>query len=309
MRNKMSVTLLSAVVMMSLLVGCQSESKALSGSASDLTDPIAASTATETELDTESNTLEGSAYIEDNADQVTAAGEEEAASSDQSDNASNANEQTPSTEQKPAASSSSTTAAKEEKKTAASTQSASGSTTSGSTSKTKGSSSSDTSGSTKSTTAAQSAAGTSTKATSSSTAAKSAAPADSSNHTSTMGKIKSISGSKITIYKSSMSQGKPSGQAPSEGESGDASQPSDMFTEETMVIEVTSSTKLIEISFDNNERTEQTIKLTDLKEGDILRIQLTDGTQQASSIELSSGGFGGGQPPGQKPSQASDSTK
>jgi hypothetical protein len=159
-----------------------------------------------------------------------------------------------------------------------------------------------------------------------------------------IGKIKSINGNTITVYKSRLDPsqtgrggGRSGRQAPSgEGQTqaGDGQTPSgegqaqagdgqtqngggqaqtgdapptggdgtgrpqgstnmaDRFTDETVDITVTDSTKIRKIAFENNERTTSEAALSDLKAGEVLTIWLNEGTQEASLITI--GGMGGG---------------
>ncbi|WP_342561548.1 hypothetical protein NST84_18040 [Paenibacillus sp. FSL R7-0345] len=67
------------------------------------------------------------------------------------------------------------------------------------------------------------------------------------------------------------------------------------FTEETAVITVTSSTKLLSVSFTDGKRTEAALSLSSLKAGDVIQYTLKSGTAQADSISLRSGTPGAGQ--------------
>ncbi|AIQ59267.1 hypothetical protein [Paenibacillus borealis] len=136
------------------------------------------------------------------------------------------------------------------------------------------------------------------------------------------GKIKSISGSKITLYTAEAPSaapqdgaapaGGPQGAVPSgrpsaepgagdggQGSGGQGGRPQGQgggqmsFSEETTVITVASDTKLISITFTDGKRTETTIALSTLKAGDIIQYTLKSGTAEAESISLSSGGPGG----------------
>jgi len=145
-----------------------------------------------------------------------------------------------------------------------------------------------------------------------------------------IGKVKSINGNTITVYKSRLDPsqtgrggGRSGRQAPSgEGQTqaGDGQTPSgggqaqtgdtpptggdgtgrpqggtnmaDRFTDETMDITVTDATKIRKIAFENNERTASEAALSDLKAGEVLTIWLNEGTQEASLITI--GGMGGG---------------
>ena len=143
----------------------------------------------------------------------------------------------------------------------------------------------------------------------------------------TMGKIKSVSDSKITIYPASVgmnrSQGAAAGNAPEgapTGESGTATDggkaPADpqsstvpgnverkpggqrgngfTFSEETIDLTITSDTKIKTSMFEDNQRVESDLPLASLKEGDIIQYTLKDQTEEAESISLSSGFPGGG---------------
>jgi len=67
-----------------------------------------------------------------------------------------------------------------------------------------------------------------------------------------------------------------------------------MFSEETVDITVTDSTKIVKMTYENQERKETTLTAADLHEGDILSVDLEDGSQIAIMITLSEGGgFGG----------------
>lgn len=130
-----------------------------------------------------------------------------------------------------------------------------------------------------------------------------------------MGKVKSIEGQTITVYKSNMTFGGGHGQGdgtgqPPEGEDmpeppADGEAPQDgggrmnmdnMFSEETMAVQVTDATKIVSVTFENNEMVEKEVALADLKADDILSINLKDDTMEAESITLRAGGggFGGG---------------
>jgi hypothetical protein len=141
-----------------------------------------------------------------------------------------------------------------------------------------------------------------------------------------MGKVKSVEGQTITLYKSAMGQGGPAqgdgtggmpaageGQQPSEGgevpadgeppqaPAGDGTAPEGgrmnmdaMFTDETVDVQVTDTTKIITVTFENEQMVEKEIALANLKADDILSIMLTDDTQVAESITVRTGGFGGG---------------
>lgn len=133
-----------------------------------------------------------------------------------------------------------------------------------------------------------------------------------------MGKVKSINGNTITLYKSSMDpaemmnskpegegQTPPDGEVPTDGQSlaegetppepkdgdgmGEPMGMDDMFTDETTDIEVTTSTSIVSQS----QGTESAIAIADLKEGDIVTVWLTSDTQEAEKISLGGGMMGG----------------
>ncbi|SFE14331.1 hypothetical protein SAMN05216378_2473 [Paenibacillus catalpae] len=134
----------------------------------------------------------------------------------------------------------------------------------------------------------------------------------------TIGKIKSINGQTITIYKSSFQTpegGRQQGTPPlGEAPQGDAAAPNgnppagdqaaegngggfqrnmeNMFSDETMDITVTDATKIVSVTFTDGNMTETDKTLADLKADDMITVQLKDDTQEAESIRL--GGFGGG---------------
>ncbi|TCM98065.1 hypothetical protein EV294_103497 [Paenibacillus sp. BK033] len=136
----------------------------------------------------------------------------------------------------------------------------------------------------------------------------------------TIGKIKSINGQTITIYKSSFQRPEGGGQ-PHQGDAANGNPPSgdppqgdagstpqagngqnsgggrqrnmqNMFSDETMDITVTDATKIVSASFTDGKMTETDKTLADLKADDIITVQLKEDTQEAESIRL--GGFGGG---------------
>lgn len=131
----------------------------------------------------------------------------------------------------------------------------------------------------------------------------------------TMGKIKSIDGQTITIYTSSFTPGNGGGggQPPADGEKpaqGEQGEPptmeegqapegggrmnmENMFSDETMEITVTDTTKIVSTTFENEKMVETDKTLADLKADDIITITLKEGTQEAESIRIG-GGFGGG---------------
>ncbi|RKP46705.1 hypothetical protein D7Z26_24155 [Cohnella endophytica] len=142
-----------------------------------------------------------------------------------------------------------------------------------------------------------------------------------------IGKIKSVNGQTVTVYKSSFvpgarggngqwqgrgtqqqqqggtqnggdaqqSNGAQGGELPPQGDGTDRPQRgmADMFTDETEDIQLTDATKIVKTTFENNERKETVLSAADLKEGDIVSIDLEDGTQNAATITLNEGGFGG----------------
>ncbi|MFF2480817.1 hypothetical protein [Paenibacillus sp. NPDC058071] len=133
----------------------------------------------------------------------------------------------------------------------------------------------------------------------------------------TLGKIKSIDGKTMVIYQSSFSPGQrpeggPDGEAPprggEQGQFRDRKQaperaegrdmPEEMFSNETMEVELSDSTTVTETSFANGERVEENRSIADLKEGDTVFVTLKEGTQQAEAIRIGGiggfGGFGGG---------------
>lgn len=152
------------------------------------------------------------------------------------------------------------------------------------------------------------------------------------NPASLIGKVKSVSGQTITVYKSTfdpsrMAQGggqRPSGngqnggspapgagngQAPSgsaqngsgqngSGNRGQGRGMANMFSDETEDITITDATKIESVSFENGQATTKELAVTDLKADDVLTIWLKDGTQEAATIRV--GGFGGGNR-GQRP--------
>ena len=115
-----------------------------------------------------------------------------------------------------------------------------------------------------------------------------------------MGKIKSIDGETITLYKSSFVPGSRGGggegSPPPQGEGQGQNRPdmTEMFSGETVDVQVTAATKIIKMTFENQERKETEIALADLKADDILSVDLEENTQNAITITLSEGGgFGG----------------
>jgi len=132
------------------------------------------------------------------------------------------------------------------------------------------------------------------------------------------GKIKSVDGDTITLYKSAFQSGggggnrgpRPSGQdqngeppaeppqgggegfSPPEGGEGQRPERSDMFTEETVDVRVTAETKISKTAFENGERKETELTLSDLKADDIVSVDLGDDSSTAATITLNEGGFG-----------------
>lgn len=152
-----------------------------------------------------------------------------------------------------------------------------------------------------------------------------------------MGKVKSIDGQTITLYKSAMGQGGPpqgdgtgempagdegqqlpaSGEQPAAGErpqapAGDGTAPEGgrgaMFTDETVDIQVTDTTKIVSVTFENEQMVEKEAALADLKSDDILSVMLKDDTQVAESVTIRTGGFGGGRGGGRLPQEEQQST-
>lgn len=119
----------------------------------------------------------------------------------------------------------------------------------------------------------------------------------------TMGKIKSVSTDAITIYTASGGMNRPQGVAPggngenegkgtdSGGQRGQRSNPF-TFSEETTDLKITADTKFTTVTFEDNQRVEKEIALSDLKEDDVIQYTFKDGTQEAATVTLSNG-FGG----------------
>lgn len=93
------------------------------------------------------------------------------------------------------------------------------------------------------------------------------------------------------------------GQVPPDGQaSSDGQQPpqggmsiDDMFTDETLTLQLTDTTKILKRSFENNKMTETELTVQDLQVDDIINYMLVDGTEdQLASITIGMGGFGGG---------------
>ncbi|WP_239618551.1 hypothetical protein [Cohnella mopanensis] len=145
-----------------------------------------------------------------------------------------------------------------------------------------------------------------------------------------MGKIKSVNGETFTVYKSSFVPGA-RGQGRGQQQSGDDTQPTagdqngdnkqppsgdgnppaqggeqnrpnmeNMFTDETVDIQVTSTTKIVKVTFENQQRTETALTAADLKADDIVSVDLEDNTQNAVTITISEGGGFGGMGGGQR---------
>lgn len=143
-----------------------------------------------------------------------------------------------------------------------------------------------------------------------------------------IGKVKAIDGDTITLFKSAMTLGRGArpqgnsaedmpaggGQPPADGEMpADGERPQapasdgadkargggrmnmeSMFTDETVQIHISDTTKIISRSFENEQMVEKELTLADLKTDDILSVMLKEGTQDADTITLSVGGFGSG---------------
>ncbi|TVY02967.1 hypothetical protein [Cohnella terricola] len=111
------------------------------------------------------------------------------------------------------------------------------------------------------------------------------------------GKIKSVDGNTITLYKSSFTpgaRGEGGGRRPPTGEQRERPNMQDMFSDETVDVQVTENTQILKTTFENGDRQETEIVLTDLKADDIVSVDLEDDTQNATTITLSMGsGFGG----------------
>ncbi|ULO06759.1 hypothetical protein H1230_27875 [Paenibacillus sp. 19GGS1-52] len=154
------------------------------------------------------------------------------------------------------------------------------------------------------------------------------------NRAMNIGKIKSISGSTITIYTADMTMapgqngggkdtGAPQGEqgaapqgnaggeqgtAPEGGtQQGGGGQGGGMkgggmqggrmqqnFSEETTDITIGADTTISSVTFDNGAQKESTLKLSDLKADDIIRYTLKTDSTEAASITLSNGNPGGG---------------
>ena len=149
-----------------------------------------------------------------------------------------------------------------------------------------------------------------------------------------IGKIKSISGSTITVYTAEMPAGRmqnggkggegtaPEGQgtAPEGGQDGQPPEGQGTapeggkqgsgqgggqggghqggmmqnFSAETTDITVTSDTQYVSVTFDNGEQKETALSLADLKTDDVIQYTLKTDTTTAEKITLGAGGFGGG---------------
>lgn len=66
-----------------------------------------------------------------------------------------------------------------------------------------------------------------------------------------------------------------------------------MFSDETADIQMTSATKIVKITFVNQQRTETELTAAELKADDIVSVDLEDNTRNAVTITVSEGGFGG----------------
>lgn len=141
------------------------------------------------------------------------------------------------------------------------------------------------------------------------------------NRGMSFGKIKSISGSSITIYtaeaggappqngvasekdaqgdQGTKPQISPTGEPTAESGQGAGGMPQggrqQSFSDDTTVITVSSTTKLLSVTFDNGTRKDAEIALSTLKAGDIIQYSLKSGTTEATSISLNSGNPIGGQ--------------
>jgi hypothetical protein len=145
-----------------------------------------------------------------------------------------------------------------------------------------------------------------------------------------IGKIKSISGSTITVYTAEMPAGRmqndgkggegtapkgqgtapeggqdgqpPEGQgtAPEAGGQGGGHQGGMMqnFSAETTDITVTNDTQYVSVTFDNGEQKETALSLADLKTDDVIQYTLKTDTTTAEKITLGAGGGRGGAPGG-----------
>ncbi|MBW4082385.1 hypothetical protein [Paenibacillus sp. S150] len=147
------------------------------------------------------------------------------------------------------------------------------------------------------------------------------------------GKIKSISGSTITLYTAEMPAGRmqnagegeapdssaapgdggrggqapegqgtpPSGAPEGGGQGGAQGSGGGMrgggmmqnFSEETTDITVGSDTQIVSVTFDNGSQQETALSLSDLKADDIIQYTLKTDTAEAEKITLSTGNFGG----------------
>lgn len=68
----------------------------------------------------------------------------------------------------------------------------------------------------------------------------------------------------------------------------------DMFTDETLTLQLTDTTKIFKRSFENNKMTETELTVQALQVDDIINYTLVDGTEdQLESITIGMGGFGG----------------
>lgn len=144
------------------------------------------------------------------------------------------------------------------------------------------------------------------------------------NRAMNIGKIKSISGSTITIYTADMtmapgqngggkdtgapqgeqgaapqgSAGGEQGTAPEggtqQGGGGQGGRMQQNFSEETADITIGADTTIASVTFDNGAQKESTLSLADLKADDIIRYTLKTDSTEAASITLSNGNPGGG---------------
>lgn len=130
----------------------------------------------------------------------------------------------------------------------------------------------------------------------------------------TMGKIKSISGSQITVYaatappRETEAAGGEQPEPPAEG----SATPENITSEETAVITVTSDTKLVSVAFSNNQMVESAISLSDLQEGAMIQYTLAENSTNALKITVSPAGGPGemnGPGPGENTGQTTSTTE
>ncbi|MEK3986561.1 hypothetical protein MHB77_24875 [Paenibacillus sp. FSL K6-3166] len=155
------------------------------------------------------------------------------------------------------------------------------------------------------------------------------------NMSMNFGKIKSVSDTTLTLYKSDMSMprqgagegdgqnsqggtppekpdgdqntgngaapegGKPQGEMPEGGGQGGGPQGGRMqqsFSDETTDITIDADTKIVAVTFDNGTRQENAITLAELKADDIIQYTFKSDSTVAESITLSNGNPGGATP-------------